>query len=75
MMAPSTEEEPSMNKPISPSTGTGLRQRLIEDMSVRGFSRKTRHDYIRIIAGFTAFLHQRRTNSRGLDHQRPGDFD
>jgi hypothetical protein len=28
-----------MNKPISPSTGTGLRQRLIEDMSERGFSK------------------------------------
>jgi integrase/recombinase XerD len=56
MMAPSTEEEPSMNKPISPSTGTGLRQRLIEDMSVRGFTVKTRHDYIRSVVGFAAFL-------------------
>jgi integrase/recombinase XerD len=45
-----------MNKPISPSTGTGLRQRLIEDMSVRGFSKKTRHEYVRIVAGFAAFL-------------------
>jgi site-specific recombinase XerD len=45
-----------MNTPISPSTGTGLRQRLIEDMNVRGFSKKTRHDYLRIVAGFAAFL-------------------
>jgi integrase/recombinase XerD len=45
-----------MNKLISPSTGTGLRQRLIEDMSVRGFTAKTRHDYIRSVAGFAAFL-------------------
>ena len=45
-----------MTKPISPSTGTGLRQRLIEDMSVRGFTEKTRHDYIRSIARFAAFL-------------------
>ena len=36
-----------MNEPFSPSTGTRLRQRMIEDMSVRGFSVKTRHDYIR----------------------------
>ena len=45
-----------MNEPISPSTGTGLRQRLIEDMSVRGFTVKTRHDYIRSVVGFAAFL-------------------
>jgi len=45
-----------MNEPISPSTGTRLRQRLIEDMSVRGFTVKTRHDYIRSVAGFAAFL-------------------
>jgi len=45
-----------MNKLISPSTGTGLRQRLIEDMSVRGFSKKTRDDYLRSVAGFAAFL-------------------
>ena len=46
-----------MNEPISPSTtGTRLRQRLIEDMSVRGFTVKTRHDYIRSVVGFAAFL-------------------
>jgi len=45
-----------MNKLIAPSTGTGLRQRLIEDMSVRGFTAKTRRDYIRSVTGFVAFL-------------------
>ncbi len=46
-----------MDKLISPSTAsTGLRQRLIEDMTVRGFSDKTRRDYIRSVAGFAAFL-------------------
>jgi site-specific recombinase XerD len=45
-----------MNKPFSPSTVTGLRQRLVEDMTVRGFSEKTRRYYIRIVAGFAAFL-------------------
>ena len=45
-----------MNKLMSPSTGTGLRQRLIEDMSVRGFTEKTRRDYIRSVAGFVSFL-------------------
>ena len=45
-----------MDEPISRSAGTGLRQRLIEDMSVRGFTVKTRHDYIRSVVGFAAFL-------------------
>jgi site-specific recombinase XerD len=38
-------------KPISP-----LRQRMIEDMSVRNFGEKTRNDYIRHVRTFTAFL-------------------
>jgi integrase/recombinase XerD len=38
-------------KPISP-----LRQRMIEDMSVRNFVEKTRNDYIRHVSTFTAFL-------------------
>jgi integrase/recombinase XerD len=38
-------------KPISP-----LRQRMIEDMTVRNFVEKTRNDYIRQVKIFTAFL-------------------
>ena len=38
-------------KPISP-----LRQRMIEDMTVRNFIEKTRNDYIRQVWSFTAFL-------------------
>jgi hypothetical protein len=38
-------------KPISP-----LRQRMIEDMSLRNFGEKTRNDYIRHVKTFTAFL-------------------
>jgi integrase/recombinase XerD len=38
-------------KSISP-----LRRRMIEDMSVRNFVEKTRHDYIRHVRTFTAFL-------------------
>ena len=39
------------DKPISP-----LRQRMIEDMSVRNFVEKARDDYIRHVRTFTAFL-------------------
>jgi integrase/recombinase XerD len=45
-----------MNKPISVPTRPGLRQRMIEDMNVRGFSAKTQHDYLRIVSRFAAFL-------------------
>ena len=38
-------------KPISP-----LRQRMIEDMTVRNFVEKTRNDYIRQVRTFTSFL-------------------
>ena len=38
-------------KPISP-----LRQRMIEDMTVRNFVEKTRNDYIRQVKTFTVFL-------------------
>jgi len=42
---------------LSPAPASSrLRQRLIEDMTVRGFSEKTRRYYIRIVAGFAAFL-------------------
>ena len=33
-----------------------LRERMIEDMSVRGFSEKTRNDYIRNVRAFAAFV-------------------
>ena len=29
---------------------------MIEDMSVRGFTEKTRHDYIRCVRTFAAFI-------------------
>ena len=40
----------------SPPSGTALRQRMIEDMTVRGFTEKTQHDYIRYVRTFAAFL-------------------
>jgi site-specific recombinase XerD len=56
MTAPSTEEEPPMNKPLPPAAAGSLRERLIEDMSLRGFSEKTQRYYIRIVSRFAAFL-------------------
>jgi hypothetical protein len=56
-------------KPISP-----LRQRMIEDMSVRNFGEKTRNDYIRHVKTFTAFAHSivraRKLELIGNSHER-----
>jgi site-specific recombinase XerD len=41
--------------PSSPA-GSALRQRMIEDMTVRGFTEKTQHDDIRYVKTFAAFL-------------------
>src|SRR5215468_4214778 len=40
-------------RPVSP-----LRARMIEDMTVRGFSQKTRHDYVQKVRAFAAFIGQ-----------------
>ncbi len=42
---------------LPPTTASGsLRERFVADMTVRGFTDKTRNDYIRTVAGFAAFL-------------------
>ena len=40
----------------SPCAGMPLRQRMIADMHLRGFSEKTRSDYIRCVKKFVTFL-------------------
>jgi integrase/recombinase XerD len=35
---------------------SALRARMIEDMHLRGFSEKTRNDYIRNVRAFAAFV-------------------
>ena len=41
---------------MSPEAISPLRQRMIEDMSIRQFGEKTRRDYIRQVRAFAAFL-------------------
>src|ERR1700691_6153849 len=42
---------------LSPATAISpLRQRLIDDMNVRGFSRETQRNYIRDVGRFATFL-------------------
>src|SRR5436190_6687040 len=40
----------------SPRPVSALRERMIEDMSVRGFSEKTRNDYVRNVRAFAALI-------------------
>ena len=45
-----------MKRPFLPTPATSLRQRMIEDMTLRGFQDKTQRGYIRIVSGFAEFL-------------------
>jgi hypothetical protein len=45
-----------MTTDLSHPSGSALRERMIEDMSVRGFSEATRRDYIRCVKAFAAFI-------------------
>jgi Phage integrase, N-terminal SAM-like domain len=44
-----------VNKPLCVPARRELRQRMIEDMNVRGFSAKTQRDYRRIVSHFVTF--------------------
>ena len=45
-----------MTAQLSHQPVSALRERMVEDMSVRGFTEKTRHDYIRCVRTFAAFI-------------------
>jgi hypothetical protein len=45
-----------MTSDTSPRPVSPLRARMIEDMTVRGFSEKTRSDYVRHVRAFAAFI-------------------
>src|SRR5277367_3838 len=44
---------PTIDRPVS-----ALRQRMIEDMAMRGLRSDTQHEYIRFVRSFAAFLGQ-----------------
>ena len=55
---------------LSPATPGTLRERFVQDMTVRGFTDKTRHDYIRAVAGFAAFLERSPSTATAEDIRR-----
>jgi len=56
---------------LPPATSGGtLRERFIADMTVRGFTDKTRKDYLRTAAGFAAFLARSPSTATAEDIRR-----
>ena len=55
--------------PSTAATGT-LRERFVADMTVRGFTAKTQHDYLRTVAGFAAFLERSPSTATAEDVRR-----
>ncbi len=56
---------------LPPATSGGtLRERFIADMTVRGFTDKTRKDYLRTVAGFAAFLDRSPSTATAEDIRR-----
>jgi integrase/recombinase XerD len=55
---------------LSPATPGTLRERFVQDMTVRGFTDKTRHDYIRTVAGFAVFLERSPSTASAEDIRR-----
>jgi integrase/recombinase XerD len=55
----------SVERPVS-----ALRQRMLEDMAMRGLRSHTQHDYIRFVRGFTAFLGRSPDTARAEDIRR-----
>lgn len=59
-----------MTHPTPTTTGGGLRERFIADMTVRGFTDKTRNDYLRTVTGFAAFLERSPSTATAEDLRR-----
>src|SRR2546421_7093667 len=53
------------HRPVS-----ALRARMIEDMRVRGFTEKTRNDYVRNVRAFAAFIGRSPDTATGEDLRR-----
>jgi len=55
---------------MSTTPNSALRQRMIEDMTIRGFGEKTKADYIRHVANFVSFLGRSPNDATAEDIRR-----
>src|SRR3954469_10638477 len=64
------ERNPPMRSNLPNRRVSPLRARMIEDMTVRGFTEKTRQDYVRHVHAFAAFIGRSPTTATvGRDRQ------
>src|SRR5580692_6586709 len=66
----SSREEPPMTSHPSHRPVSALRARMIEDMRVRGFTEKTRSDYVRNVRAFAAFIRRSPDTATAEDLRR-----
>ena len=59
-----------MTSPLSPRSVTALRARMIEDMTVRGFTEETRNDYVWRVRAFAAFIRRSPDTATAEDLRR-----
>jgi integrase/recombinase XerD len=59
-----------MTSHLSPRPVTALRVRMIEDMTVRGFTEETRNEYVRQVRGFAAFIRRSPDTATAEDLRR-----
>ena len=59
-----------MTSPLSPRPVTALRARMIEDMTVCGFTEETRNDYVRRVRAFAAFIRRSPDTATAEDLRR-----
>ena len=59
-----------MTVQLSHPSGGALRERMFEDMTVRGFTEKTRHDYIRCVKALAAFIRRSPSTATAEDIRR-----
>jgi integrase/recombinase XerD len=59
-----------MSKPTIPESVSPLRQRMLQDMAIRGLREHTQHDYIRFVRSFTAFLRRSPDTATAEDIRR-----
>jgi integrase/recombinase XerD len=59
-----------MSKPTIQESVSPLRQRMLQDMAIRGLREHTKHDYIRFVRSFAAFLRRSPDTATAEDIRR-----
>jgi hypothetical protein len=64
------ERKTPMSKPTIQEAVNPLRQRMLQDMAIRGLREHTQHDYIRVVRSFASFLRRSPGYSDGRGYPR-----